>query len=145
MKIKYPTHLKMAMQAETCSETMKTNTIKLHADGNITCNTNIRICIFKAASANQSLISILKYNVNSMHGFISCFLTRQFSVPTRVMLLLNNSTLSITIHSSFQPSTRQRTHPSICQFMHACIYFCNHPYINPSSENGRCSCLACSI
>jgi hypothetical protein len=31
-----PTHLKMAMLAETCTETVKTNTIKLHADGNIT-------------------------------------------------------------------------------------------------------------
>jgi hypothetical protein len=39
MKIKYPTHMKMAMLAETCSQTVKTNTIKLHADGNITCNT----------------------------------------------------------------------------------------------------------
>jgi hypothetical protein len=40
MKIKYPIHLKMAMYAETCSETVKTNTIKLHADGNIACNTH---------------------------------------------------------------------------------------------------------
>jgi hypothetical protein len=40
MKIKYPTPLKMAMYAETCSETVKTNTLKLHADGNITCNTH---------------------------------------------------------------------------------------------------------
>jgi hypothetical protein len=37
MKIKkYPTHLKMAMYAET----VKTSTIKLHTDGNITCNTH---------------------------------------------------------------------------------------------------------
>jgi hypothetical protein len=43
MKIKYPTHLEMAMQAETCGETVKTNTIKLHADGNITCNTHWKL------------------------------------------------------------------------------------------------------
>jgi hypothetical protein len=37
---KNPTHLKMAMYAESCSETVKSNTIKLHADGNITFNTH---------------------------------------------------------------------------------------------------------
>jgi hypothetical protein len=30
--------VKMAMWAETCSERVKTNTVKLHTDGNITCN-----------------------------------------------------------------------------------------------------------
>jgi hypothetical protein len=33
-------NLKMAVQAETCTEIVKTNTIKLHTDGNITCNTH---------------------------------------------------------------------------------------------------------
>jgi hypothetical protein len=40
MKIKYPIHLKMAMWAETYTETVKTNTIKLNAEGNITCKTH---------------------------------------------------------------------------------------------------------
>jgi hypothetical protein len=35
MKIKYHTHLKMAMKAETYSETVKTITIKLHTDRNL--------------------------------------------------------------------------------------------------------------
>jgi hypothetical protein len=45
MKTKYPTHMKMAMLAETCSETVKTNTIKLHADGNITCNSRYSLIV----------------------------------------------------------------------------------------------------
>jgi hypothetical protein len=40
MNIKYPTNLKMAKWAETCSERQRKPTIKLHADRNITRKTH---------------------------------------------------------------------------------------------------------
>jgi hypothetical protein len=64
MKMKYIALLKMATQAETCSETVKTNTIKLHADGNITCNTHYEIVLFSPRKFLVSFFHKQETNTN---------------------------------------------------------------------------------
>jgi hypothetical protein len=73
---------------ETCSETVRTNTIKLHADGNITCNTYWTIqCsrMLKYSKRKHRLTSdLVKLQISSLKKFKMFPTTRMICSEKRV-------------------------------------------------------------